>query len=200
MPSKTSRIVAGPNGQVHIQTSRLLLRAAQAGHSTALHTVLKDPQVMKYWSTLPHTSLSQTEDWLTKMILSPQNGTTDFIISHNAIAIGKIGIWSPSSKPLGGEIGFLLAKDHQRQGFMTEAMKALLPYYVNDLGYEKITADVDPRNDASIALLLKFGFRIVGRREQTIEIGGEWVDSLDLELRVTPGVDAKVDEQPTSEE
>lgn len=84
----------------------------------------------------------------------------------------------------GGEIGFLLAKEHHRKGFMTEALGAVLPYFVNQLGLERITADVDPRNDASIELLMKFGFRIIGRRDKTFQIGDEWMDSLDLELMV----------------
>lgn len=195
MPSKKRppppvRVVSGSDGQVHIQTSRLLLRGAQAQHAKELHKVFSNPEVMEFWSTLPHTKLSETEDWLSKMILSPHNGTTDFIISYNADAIGKIGIWSPNSEKEvpGGELGFLIAKEHQRKGFMTEALRAVLPFYVNDLGYERITADVDPRNDASIALLLQCGFRIIGRRDKTFQIGGKWVDSLDFELRIPPRI------------
>lgn len=67
---------------------------------------------------------------------------------------------------------------------MTEALSAVLPYFVNTLGYERITADVDPRNDASIELLMKFGFRVAGRRDKTFQINEEWMDSLDLELWV----------------
>ena len=58
----------------------------------------------------------------------------------------------------------------------------LLPYFLHSAGFEKITADVDPRNEASLGILQKFGFREVARREKTFEIGGEWVDSIDLEL------------------
>lgn len=188
-PPPPTRIVSGSDGQVHIQTPRLLLRGAQVQHANELHKVFANPEVMKYWSTAHHSTLKQTEDWLEKMTKSPQNGTTDFIISHNAVAIGKIGIWAPShtselAEPPGGEIGFLLAKEHQRKGFMTEALSAVLPYFVNTLGYERITADVDPRNDASIELLMKFGFRVAGRRDKTFQINEEWMDSLDLELWV----------------
>lgn len=151
---------------------------------------------MRYWSTAHHSTLAQTQAWLAKMTASPQNGVTDFIISHNAIAIGKIGIWSPNlaTHVPGGEIGFLLAKEHHRKGFMTEALGALLPYFVNQLGLERITADVDPGNDASIELLMKFGFRIIGRRENTFQIGNQWMNSLDLELWVP----SRVVETPAS--
>ncbi|KAE9972556.1 hypothetical protein EG328_004924 [Venturia inaequalis] len=189
-PPPPTRVVSGSDGQVHIQTANLLLRGAQKQHATDLHKAFSDPDVMQYWSSLPHTTLVQTEEWLSKMTSSPQNGTTDFIISYNANAIGKIGIWSlnPSTHVPGGEIGFLLAKEHHRKGFMTEALRAILPYFVNQLGFEIITADVDPRNDASIDILMKFGFRILRRRDRTFQIGDEWMNSLDLELRVEPRI------------
>lgn len=111
------------------------------------------------------------------MTASKQNGTTDFMIIHGNAAIGKIGIWQDS------EIGFMIAREFWRKGIVSEALNALLPYYFEELGYEKITADADPRNDASIKILEKHGFTIVGRREKTFEIAGVWVDSVDLEMR-----------------
>ncbi|TID25744.1 hypothetical protein E6O75_ATG03607 [Venturia nashicola] len=185
-PPPPARVVSGPDCQVHILTGNLLLRGAQKQHAIDLHQALSDPDVMRYWSSLPHTKLAQTEEWLSKMTSSPLNGTTDFIISYNATAVGKIGIWSlsPDTHMLGGEIGFLLAKEHHRKGFMTEALRAILPYLINQLGFEIITADIDPRNDVTIELLMKFGFRIVGRRDKTFQIGDEWMNSLYLELRV----------------
>jgi [ribosomal protein S5]-alanine N-acetyltransferase len=165
--------------QTTLKTSRLVLRAARLSDTADLYKCFADPCVMEYWSTLSHTSPSQTEEWLTKMIASSQNGITDFIIADRAtsIAIGKIGIWH------GSEIGFMISREYWRQGLASEALEAVLPYFFETKGYEKIVADVDPRNEGSISVLGKFGFRVVGRRERTFEIGGIWVDSLDLELK-----------------
>ena len=44
-------------------------------------------------------------------------------------------------------------------------------------------ADVDPRNEASRALLAKVGFVEVGIRERTMETHLGWCDSVDLVLR-----------------
>jgi len=113
------------------------------------------------------------------MISNEQNGCTDFVIVDSAspsLPIGKIGIWS------GNEIGFILARSRWRQGIISEALSAVLPYYFEELEFETIVADADPRNDASIGILKKFGFVETGRREKTFEIAGVWVDSLDLTL------------------
>jgi ribosomal-protein-alanine N-acetyltransferase len=86
-------------------------------------------------------------------------------------AIGKIGIWG------GTEIGFLLHRDYWRQGLMREAMEALLPYYFGAVeeggrGLGVVTADTDPRNEATLAFLHRFGFETTGREERTFQVGG----------------------------
>jgi ribosomal-protein-alanine N-acetyltransferase len=174
--------------KVEIQTSRLLLREARESDAADLHKIYSDPEAMKYWSTLPHTSSTQTVEWLNKMREEPQNGILDFIIEYTVDAIptviGKIGIWNTILTA--GEIGFLLSRDYWRSGIMTEALEAVLPYYFDGVSrFEKITADVDPENEASIYILKKFGFSQVGRRERTFEIGGVWHDSIDFELTRT---------------
>jgi ribosomal-protein-alanine N-acetyltransferase len=168
-----------PTSERRLETPRLILRAAEPEDAPGLFEAFSSPEVMKYWSTLPHTDLSTTQTWLSKMTTSAQNGTTDFIIHHipTNSAIGKIGIWQDS------EIGFMIARKYWRQGIVSEALNTVLPYFFDDCGFEKITADVDPRNEGSIGILERFGFVITGTREKTWEVGGVWVDSLDLELK-----------------
>jgi ribosomal-protein-alanine N-acetyltransferase len=181
MTSPSHQQIGLKDGTLELSTTRLLLRAARRSDAPDLHIPFSDPQVMKYWSSNPHTYLAQTEAWINKM-RGPQNGITDFIIEYTAtpfpIAIGKIGIWSLDKR----EIGFMISRAYWRQGLMSEAMGLVLPWLFKDKVYERIIADVDPRNEASISLLKKCGFCEVGRREKTFEIGGVWVDSLDLEL------------------
>jgi RimJ/RimL family protein N-acetyltransferase len=45
-----------------------------------------------------------------------------------------------------------------------------------------ITADVDPRNEASLRLLARLGFVETGRATGTVEIAGELCDSVYLAL------------------
>ena len=129
------------------------------------------------------------------MVDSDANGTTEFVVclrrtdtdtdvrptpvpTPAPIAIGKVGLWARG----GAEIGFVLRRDEWRKGIMSEALQTLLPYYFNHLGYTRITADVDPRNTASLGLLAKFGFVVTGEQERTVLLGTEWADSVYLEL------------------
>jgi ribosomal-protein-alanine N-acetyltransferase len=168
-----------PQDKRQIKTQRLLLRAAEPSDAEALHKCFSDPETMKYWSTLPHTTMAQSQKWLESMTSNPQNGILDFIIveSTTSMPIGKIGIWS------GNEIGFMIARSHWRRGLVSEALEVVLPYFFNFPRLDLIEADVDPRNEASIGILTKFGFVETGRRERTFELGGVWMDSVDLALK-----------------
>lgn len=103
---------------------------------------------------------------------------TEFVIclQHDPRPIGKIGVWQDE------EVGFLLGRKHWGKGYALEAFNALLPFYFNEKHLRCITADTDPRNDASIGLLKKLGFVVYSFKEKTWQVGDEWVDSLYLKL------------------
>lgn len=68
---------------------------------------------------------------------------------------------------------------------MAEALTALLGRngVLWKRGVQRVLADVDPRNGASIGILRRFGFEEVGREERTFETHLGWCDSVYLELR-----------------
>ena len=158
-----------------IQTPRLTLRHAQPDDLEAVHAIMSDPQVLRYWSTPPHESIEQTREWLDSMIVRNQEGSPDFLIEHEGRVIGKMGAYCMP------EFGFYLARDAQGQGFAREAMDAFIAHvFAGSADY--LIADVDPRNDASLKLLKGSGFVETGREERTWHVGGEWCDSVYLRL------------------
>ena len=112
------------------------------------------------------------------MINGPQNGLTDFIIclKPDDTVIGKVGVWQ------GDEIGFLLDHSYWHKGLAKEALTGILPYLFDVRKFESISADIDPRNEASVGILKKVGFEFEKLEERTMQIDGEWVDSLYLRL------------------
>ena len=119
------------------------------------------------------------------MIASSTNGILDFSIilysprsSANGKVIGKAGIWNADDQ----EIGFLLNSSYWGKGYMSEALATILPHIWKQ-GVREIVADVDPRNDASLRSLKRFGFRETGKAERTFETHLGWCDSIYLALR-----------------
>ncbi len=158
-----------------LQTRRLLLRRADEADLDALHAIMADHETMRYWSTPPHADRETTRKFLTGLLPGPDTQGDEFVIEHHGAVIGKIGIWQKT------EIGFILARAFWRQGLATEALTAFIGYAFTGATIY-LTADVDPRNRASLALLKRVGFAETGRAERTWQIGGEWSDSVYLRL------------------
>lgn len=161
-----------------LRTERLLLRPALARDAEALHAIFVQPEAMAYWSRPPHTDMAETRDWLAGMIAIPPDQGEDFIISLDGKVIGKAGLWRFP------EIGFILDPAFWGRGFAREALEAVIgrAFAVHRLPH--VTADVDPRNQRSLALLARLGFQETGRATRTWQVGGIWCDS--VYLRLTP--------------
>lgn len=156
-----------------IRTPRLVLRRVRPEEDFAgMHAVLSDPDAMTYWATPPHDSEDQTREWLAAMAETPVHEGDDFIIEYQGRAVGKAGFYRFP------DIGYILAPDLWGQGLVAEALAPIIARAFEVAGLERITADVDPRNTASIRLLEKLGFAETHRAERTWLIAGAWCDSV----------------------
>lgn len=155
-----------------LKTPRLRLRRARTTDVDDLFGVYGDPRVMRYWSDPPHADRSVTKQMVERLITASDPVLTYFVIERDGHAIGCGGVHERD------EIGFILGADHWRQGIMTEALLAMIPYFLDHLGYAQLTADADPRNQASVATLRKVGFVQTGAARNTYCVNGEWLDSV----------------------
>lgn len=157
-----------------IRTERLLLRRARVDDAVAMHRIMSDPVAMRYWSTPPHKTLGDTERWIASMV-EADAARDDFIVTLDGQLVGKLGAWKLP------EVGFLLDPRIWGMGYAAEALDA----YVDRrriLGSVELTADVDPRNRASIRLLKRTGFYETGRASGTWQVGDELCDSIYFRL------------------
>lgn len=159
-----------------IRTARLVLRRPRPDDLDAMFAIMSLPAVMRYWSTLPHADRAVTEGWLANMIARNEAGGEDFVIEHAGRVIGFVGA---GRLP---EFGFALHPDSWGQGFAQEASAAFISYAFGPLGQAELTADVDPRNAASLKVLDRLGFVETGRAENTFLLGEEWCHSVYLAL------------------
>ncbi|KPF90401.1 acetyltransferase [Novosphingobium sp. AAP83] len=156
-----------------IRTQRLLLRPVhESGDLAAMHTIMKQSRAMAYWSTPPHASEVQTREWLANMAqIEPALGE-DFIVEFEGRVIGKAGFYRFP------DIGYLLDPAVWGQGIGREAVEAIVArgFAVHHL--PRITADVDPRNKASMRLLEGLAFAETHRQARTWLVGDMWCDSV----------------------
>lgn len=160
-----------------IRTERLLLRRATMADAPAMHAIMSDPAAMRYWSTPPHAELADTEGWMASMVEADPADSDDFIVTLDDRLIGKLGAWQLP------EIGFLLDPACWGRGYALEALIAFVKRR-RGLGSTELTADVDPRNFASLRLLDLAGFVEIGRASGTWLVGDELCDSVYLRLEL----------------
>jgi ribosomal-protein-alanine N-acetyltransferase len=158
-----------------IRTARLILRRPTMADAPVLHRRLySDPEVMRYGSRLPDKDVAQTAEFLAKAIATNESGESDdFVILLGGEIVGKCGLWR------GNEIGFQIAREHWGKGLVREAAEAVLAR-ARTRGFGSVTADVDPRNTRSLALLARLGFAVTGEKKNTFQLGDEWTDSVYL--------------------
>ena len=77
-----------------------------------------------------------------------------------------------------GSIGYWVGARFARQGFMTAAMQALIPFAYDSLRLHRLEAACIPGNAASIRLLEKTGFSREGYAREYLCINGIWADHL----------------------
>ncbi|HZQ40808.1 MAG TPA: GNAT family protein [Rhizomicrobium sp.] len=75
-------------------------------------------------------------------------------------------------------LGYWIGAKFARQGYMTNAVKALVPFVFKTLGLHRIEAACLVDNEASKNLLARTGFRQEGLARRYLLINGQWADHL----------------------
>lgn len=152
-----------------LETDRLLLRELRLLDNDALFQIFNDPEVTRYYNVVPFGS---KEDSLTLL----ERRMSRFVKGrgiHWGITlkedvnwiIGCCGFnaWFPQRRL--GEIGYELGQANWNQGYMTEALEAIIAYGFQDRRLHTIEAWVMPGNHASVRVLRKLNFQSKGVKE-----------------------------------
>ena len=71
-------------------------------------------------------------------------------------------------------VGYWIGQDHARQGYMSEALAALVHHSFAILDLSRIEAACLPQNKASRGLLERVGFKYEGVAQAYLQINGRW--------------------------
>jgi ribosomal-protein-alanine N-acetyltransferase len=77
-----------------------------------------------------------------------------------------------------GSVGYWMGQSFIRQGYMTAAVRAVIPFGFTSLRLHRIEAACIPTNNASIRLLERAGFVREGFAREYLCINGTWQDHL----------------------
>jgi RimJ/RimL family protein N-acetyltransferase len=164
-----------------IAAQRLVLRSLRASDAERVHAYRANPDVARYqsWDT---QSLDEVRAFIEAegTLNCAEPGWHQLAIAERSTdhIVGDLGVHILESDLRQVELGFTLAPDAQRQGYATEAVRAILDHLFAAHGKHRVIASTDPRNERSIALLRRVGFRLEAHHRDSLWFKGAWVDDM----------------------
>ena len=73
-------------------------------------------------------------------------------------------------------LGYYGFSPHEGQGLMSEGVSLAVTHAFRKLRIHRVEANIQPSNDASLALVQRAGFRREGLSPRYLKINGEWAD------------------------
>jgi len=125
-----------------IVTERLILRPWQESEADILFKYASDPDIGPIAGWSPHTSVENSLEIIRTVFSAPE--TYAVVLKYTGEPVGSCGIMfadglhSAAMKPGEAEIGYWLGKPYWGQGFIPEAVKALLSRCFNELALDAV--------------------------------------------------------------
>jgi len=163
-----------------LHTARLKLRPIIDTDAPEIFAMRGSPEVMKYADRAPASSLAEVEEWITNMDKLQQKSEAIMwgITLHNTdTLIGTIGFWHMQPEHYRAEIAYMMIPAYQGKGLMTEAITEVTRYAFDKIKLHSIEANVNPANQASIAVLQKTNFVREGYFKESFYYKGKFLDS-----------------------
>jgi ribosomal-protein-alanine N-acetyltransferase len=170
---------------VRLETERLILREITESDWPDVLAYQNDPRYLRYY---PWTQRTEGDvQAFVKMLVANQyeQPRTKFqfaitLKSDNHL-IGNVGVRLRQPLSAGAheaDIGYELNPQFWRQGYATEAARAILKLGFTELGVHRISAECNAENSRSRHVLEKLGMRLEGRLREKEHYKGQWWDTL----------------------
>jgi RimJ/RimL family protein N-acetyltransferase len=162
-----------------IRTRRLELRPLREADVAALFDIHSDPAVMRYWDA----PIWKNDERGRAMVARDLALTTrDYLRLGIGLAageklLGTCALWRIDPQCRRAEIGYVLGARWWGEGYMREALSALLDYAFTELDLNRVEADTDPRNERSTRLLERLKFSKEGLFRERCIVDGEVSDA-----------------------
>lgn len=164
-----------------LETERFVLRQITKNDSVDIFQYFSLDEVTRFYDVESFTNIRQAEEliqrWNERFERSQAIRWGITLKSLNRV-IGTCGFHGWMKNHYKAEIGYELAPEYWRQGFMTEAIEKIIEYGFNNLELNRIEAFVEPENVGSRTVLEKVGFREEGILKEHYYWRNRFVDNV----------------------
>ena len=176
----TSPLLSGLDELPTLAAERIALRMLRPDDADDVYAVFSDPRVMRYWSSPPMTDPDQAAGYIEQIHawFERRGGMQWGIVERDGDrVIGTTTLCAFSLEHRRCDLGYALGADHWHRGLAREALGLVVTFAFETLGFDRVEADIDPRNAPSIRLIERMGFQREGLLRSRWCIGGEMQDS-----------------------
>ncbi len=159
-----------------LETDRLLLRAYARDDAGAIVRLLDDAEMARFLMVIPHPFVEFDARTLVKAAWRRLAGGRGFdllitVKGEGDRPVGSVGV-GLHDEGARGELGFWVGRDYWGRGYASEAARRMIEFTTETLGVARLTGTVATDNEASQAILAKFGFAEIGRGEKRVPSTG----------------------------
>ena len=157
-------------GTVRLETERLILRRFAASDvEDMFRNWTNDPEVTKFLTWQPHGDISVTREFMKTRLEGYEK--SDFYswameLKAGGQVVGTIAAVSQQEDIQSVTIGYCLGRAWWNQGYMTEALRAVIGFFFEEVGMNRVESYHDPRNPGSGRVMQKAGMAFEGTLRQ----------------------------------
>lgn len=158
-------------GTKQLDTTRLMLRRFALEDARAMYeNWASDPEVTQYLTWPAHSSLAVSEtvtaDWVSHY------GEDNYyqwaiVLKELGEPIGSIAAVRVDDRAQLVHIGYCIGRNWWHQGIMSEALRAVIDFFMDEVGVNRVESRHDPRNPNSGAVMRKCGMTYEGTMRQS---------------------------------
>jgi ribosomal-protein-alanine N-acetyltransferase len=163
-----------------IELERLRLRAIAESDVDAYFSIFSDAQTSRYLSRPAMTERAQAAEFIGRVRKNYETGGAISLAIErkvDSVVVGECVLFSFSAQSRRAEIGYTLGRSYWSQGYMREALTALIGIAFGPLELNRLEADIDPRNEPSARILGRLGFVKEGYLRERWIVAGEVSDT-----------------------
>jgi ribosomal-protein-alanine N-acetyltransferase len=154
-------------GTQSIETERLILRRFTIDDAEAMYkNWASDPDVTKYLTWSPHSGIDASkavlEEWVPSYMQNNYYQWAIVLKEHGPDPIGSISAVDLNDNAAKVHIGYCLGAAWWHRGIMTEALSAVMAFFFDEVGANRLESRHDPRNPHSGMVMKNCGMQYEG--------------------------------------
>ena len=151
-----------------LTTDRVTLRKVNFEDASFIHFMRSDPIVNEHVDRPATQNVKDAEFFIDQRhqdFFHRKSIYWGIELNTTGFLVGTITLWNLDMESGHGELGYDLHPSFQKRGLMIEAAESVIEYGLKMLGLQKIIAITSPKNESSLHLLTRLGFKSMNKND-----------------------------------